>query len=155
MPDVHTQTPMTGNRIDTVLKELGRLRRVKYDKKYNQKKRANKLIVDQIGKSMAKHIVRAVQKTVSPEGKGNGEEPSNVILGPSVGDSLAVGDIDLPEEVANDELDDLFLDVTLASTPQRRRARRRRPRLMTQRRTKRGQASRTMGHSPAGRQKEV
>ena len=78
MPDVHTQTPMTGNRIDTVLKELGRLRRVKYDMKYNQKKRANKLIVDQIGKSMAKHIGRAVQKTVSPEGKGNGEEPSGV-----------------------------------------------------------------------------
>ena len=64
MLDAQTQTQLTGNRIDTVLKELGRLRRVKYDKKYNQKKRANKLIVDQIGKSMAKHIVRAVQKPV-------------------------------------------------------------------------------------------
>ena len=50
MPDVHTQTPMTGNRIDTVLKELGRLRRVKYDKKYNQKKRANKRMADEVGK---------------------------------------------------------------------------------------------------------
>ena len=64
MVDAQTQTQLTGNRIDTVLKELGRLRRVKYDKKYNQKERANKLIVDQIGKSMAKHIVRAVQKPV-------------------------------------------------------------------------------------------
>ena len=30
-------------------------------------------------------------------------------------EAVAAGDIDLPEEVANDELDDLFLDVTTAS----------------------------------------
>jgi hypothetical protein len=30
-------------------------------------------------------------------------------------ESVATGDIDLPEEVANDELDDLFVDVTTAS----------------------------------------
>ena len=64
MPDVHTQTPMTGNRIDTVLKELGRLRRAKYDKTYHQKKRANKRMADEVGKRMAEHIVGAVQKTV-------------------------------------------------------------------------------------------
>ena len=43
------------------------------------------------------------------------DRPSDVIPGPSAGDSLAAGNIDLPEEVANDELDDLFLDVTTAS----------------------------------------
>ena len=82
MPDVHTQTPMTGNRIDTVLKELGRLRRVKYDKKYNQKKRANKLIVDQIGKSMAKHIVRAVQKPVRQARKKARAPAASAVLPP-------------------------------------------------------------------------
>ena len=38
-----------------------------------------------------------------------------MIPGPSAGDSLAAGDIDLPEEVANDELDDLLEDVTTAT----------------------------------------
>ena len=48
-------------------------------------------------------------------GGPRGDHPGDVIPGPSAGDSLAVGNIDLPEEVANDELDDLFLDVTTAS----------------------------------------
>ena len=55
MPDVHTQTPMTGNRIETVWKELGRLRQAKYQRT----KRANKRMVDQVGKRMAEHIVGA------------------------------------------------------------------------------------------------
>ena len=38
-----------------------------------------------------------------------GDRPSDVIPGPSAGDYLAAGDIDLPEEVANDELDDLWI----------------------------------------------
>ena len=53
-----------------------------------------------------------------PRGPGAGpprsEHPRDVIPCPSAGDSLAAGDIDLPEEVANDELDDLFADVTTA-----------------------------------------
>ena len=36
-----------------------------------------------------------------------GDHPRDVIPGPSAGDSLAAGNIDLPDEVANDELDDL------------------------------------------------
>ena len=44
-----------------------------------------------------------------------GDHPRDVMPGPSAGDFLAAGDIDLPEEVANDELDDLFLNVTTAS----------------------------------------
>ena len=48
-------------------------------------------------------------------GGPRGDHPRDVIPGPSAGDSLAAGDIDLPEEVANDELDDLFVDVTTAS----------------------------------------
>jgi len=64
-----------------------------------------------------------------------GSPPPDVILGevsdlpevawsPSAGDSLVAGDLvlpeevvdlDLPEEVVNDELDDLFVDVTTAS----------------------------------------
>ena len=78
MPDVHTQTPMTGNRIETVLKEYHRLKHAKNQRAYKKKKSANKRMADQVGKRTAKHIVRAVQKTVSPEGKGNGEEPSGV-----------------------------------------------------------------------------
>ena len=48
-------------------------------------------------------------------GGPRGDHPRDVIPGPSAGDSLAAGDIDLPEKVANDELDDLFVDVTTAS----------------------------------------
>ena len=59
MPDVHTQTPVTGNRIDTVLKELGRLRQAKYKRTYENKMRARKRIVGQVGKRMAEHIVGA------------------------------------------------------------------------------------------------
>ena len=48
-------------------------------------------------------------------GGPRGDHPRDVIPGPSAGDSLAAGNIDLPEEVANDELDDLFVDVKTAS----------------------------------------
>ena len=48
-------------------------------------------------------------------GGPRGDHPRDVIPGPSAGDSLAAGNIDLPEEVANDELDDLFVDVTTGS----------------------------------------
>ena len=57
-----------------------------------------------------------------------GDHPRGVIPGSSAGDALGAGDIDLPEEVANDELDmdlpeevandeldDLFVDVTTGS----------------------------------------
>ena len=43
------------------------------------------------------------------------DHPGDVIPGPSAGDSLAAGNIDLPEEVANGELDDLLEDVTTAT----------------------------------------
>ena len=48
-------------------------------------------------------------------GGPRGDHPRDVIPGPSAGASLAAGNIDLPEEVVNDELDDLFVDVTTAS----------------------------------------
>ena len=64
MPDVHTQTPMTGNRIETVLKELRRLKHAKSRRTHYKKTSANKRMVDQVGKRMAEHIVGAVQKTV-------------------------------------------------------------------------------------------
>ena len=48
-------------------------------------------------------------------GEPRGDQPRDVIPGPSAGDSLAAGNIDLPEEVANDELDDLLEDVTTAT----------------------------------------
>ena len=50
---------MIGNRIDTVLKELGRLRQAKYKRTYEKKMRAHKRIVGQVGKRMAEHIVGA------------------------------------------------------------------------------------------------
>ena len=52
---------------------------------------------------------------VPSAGGPRGDHPRDVIPGPSAGDSLAAGNIDLPEEVANDELDDLFVDVKTAS----------------------------------------
>ena len=64
MPDVHTQTPMTGNRIETVLNDLRVLKNAKYQRAFMKKRRANKRMVDQVGKRMAEHIVGAVQKTV-------------------------------------------------------------------------------------------
>ena len=82
MPDVHTQTPMTGNRIETVLKELGRLRRAKYDKTYHQKKRANKRMADEVGKRMAEHIVEAVQKTVRQARKKARAPAASAVLPP-------------------------------------------------------------------------
>ena len=57
MPDVHTQTPMTGNRIETVLKETRRLKHAKSQRTYKKKNNANKRMVDQVGKRMAEHIV--------------------------------------------------------------------------------------------------
>ena len=53
MPDVHTQTRMTGNRIDTVLKERDRLMRAKYHRAYGKKRRANKRMADEVGKGEA------------------------------------------------------------------------------------------------------
>ena len=64
MPDVHTQTPMTGNRIETVLKYIHSLKKAKYQRTYMKNRRANKRMVDQVGRRMAEHIVGAVQKTV-------------------------------------------------------------------------------------------
>ena len=59
MLDAQTQTQLTGNRIDTVLKELGRLRQATYSRTYEKKKLAKKRMVDQVGKRMAEHIVGA------------------------------------------------------------------------------------------------
>ena len=48
-------------------------------------------------------------------GGPRGDHPRGVIPGSSAGDALGAGDIDLPEEVVSDELDDLFVDVTTGS----------------------------------------
>ena len=66
MPDVHTQTPMTSNRIDMVVKELNRLTRQK-------KRRANKRMADEVGKGEAeggarRHAGRKVQQVDLPDG---------------------------------------------------------------------------------------
>ena len=56
MPDVHTQTPMIGNRIETVLKQTRRLKRAKSHRTYNKTNSANKRMVDQVGKRMADEV---------------------------------------------------------------------------------------------------
>ena len=48
MLDAQTQTQLTGNRIETVWKEIARLRQAKYNRTSKKRKRAKKLIVDQI-----------------------------------------------------------------------------------------------------------
>ena len=57
MPDVHTQTLMTGKRIETVSQEIRKLKQSKYQRTYQKKKGATKRILDQVGKRMAEHIV--------------------------------------------------------------------------------------------------
>ena len=44
-------------------------------------------------------------------GVPRGDQPRDVIPGPSAGDSLVAGNIDLPEDVANNEFDDHLVDV--------------------------------------------
>ena len=82
MPDVHTQTPMTGNRIETVLKEIRSLRNAKYKRTFMKKRRANKRMVDQVGKRMAEHIVGAVQKTVKQARKKARAPAASAVLPP-------------------------------------------------------------------------
>ena len=93
MPDVHTQTPMTGNRIETVLKEIRALKQAKYNRTYGKKRRANKRMVDQVGKRMAEHIVGAVQKTVRQARKKARAPSASAFLPPRFisGDENKVG----------------------------------------------------------------
>ena len=44
MPDVHTQTPMAGNRIEKALEALRTLRQAKYNRTYKKKRAAIKRI---------------------------------------------------------------------------------------------------------------
>ena len=89
MPDVHTQTPMTGNRIETVLKEIGSLKHAKCQRAYMKKQRANKRMVDQVGKRMAEHIVEAVQKTVR-QARKKARAPAASAFLPAIEDKVDV-----------------------------------------------------------------
>ena len=89
MLDAQTQTQLTGNRIDTVVKELGRLRRAKYNRTYGKKRRANKRMVDQVGKRMAEHIVEAVQKTVM-QARKKARAPAASAFLPAIEDKVDV-----------------------------------------------------------------
>ena len=82
MPDVPTQTQLTGNRIETALKEMGRLRQAKYQRTYEKKRRANKRMAGQGGKRMAEHIVGAVQKTVRQARKKARAPAASAVLPP-------------------------------------------------------------------------
>ena len=89
MPDVPTQTQLTGNRIETVWKEMGRLRQAKYKRTYEKKMRANKRIVGQVGKRMAEHIVGAVQKTVR-QARKKARAPAASAFLPAIEDKVDV-----------------------------------------------------------------
>ena len=89
MPDVHTQTLMTGNRIETVWKEHGALKNAKWQITYKKKKRATKRIVDQVGKRMAEHIVEAVQKTVR-QARKKARAPAASTFLPAIDDKVDV-----------------------------------------------------------------
>ena len=86
MPDVHTQTLMTGNRIETVLQDISKLRQAKYNRTYMKKRRETMRkagrIVDQVGKRMAEHIVEAVQKTVRQARKKAQAPAASAVLPP-------------------------------------------------------------------------
>ena len=89
MPDVHTQTPMPGTRIETVLKDLRVLRNAKYNRTFKNKMRVNKRIVDQVGKRMAEHIVEAVQKTVR-QARKKARAPAASAFLPAIEDKVDV-----------------------------------------------------------------
>ena len=50
MPDVHTQTLLTGSRIEDFAKEIRRLKKAKRQRKCLQKKQTIKRMVERIGK---------------------------------------------------------------------------------------------------------
>ena len=50
MPDVHTQTLLTGSRIEEFAKEIRRLKKAKRQRKWCQKKQASKRMVERIVK---------------------------------------------------------------------------------------------------------
>ena len=89
MPDVHTQTQMSGNRIETVLQEIRELKQAKYNRTYKKKKGATKRIVDQVGKRMAEHIVGAVQKTVM-QARKKARAPAASAFLPAIEDKVDV-----------------------------------------------------------------
>ena len=93
MPDVHTQTLMTGNRIETVLQDISKLRQAKYNITYMKKRRETMRkagrIVDQVGKRMAEHIVEAVQKTVR-QARKKAQAPADPYLLPAIEDKVDV-----------------------------------------------------------------
>ena len=89
MPDVPTQTQLAGNRIETVWKEMDRLRQAKYNRTRDKQIRANKRIVDQVGKRMAEHIVEAVQKTVR-QAREKARAPAASAFLPAIEDKVDV-----------------------------------------------------------------
>ena len=89
MPDVHTQTLMTGNRIETVSQEIRKLKQNKYNRTAYKKKKGAKRIVDQVGKRMAEHIVEAVQKTVR-QARKKARAPAASTLLPAIEDKVDV-----------------------------------------------------------------
>ena len=89
MPDVHTQTQLTGNRIETISQETRKLRQSKYNKTWKKKKGAPKRIVDQVGKRMAEHIVEAVQKTVR-QARKKARAPAASAFLPAIEDKVDV-----------------------------------------------------------------
>ena len=89
MPDVHTQTLMTGNRIKTVSQEIRKLKHANNTRTYQKKKRATKRIVDQVGKRMAEHIVEAVQKTVR-QARKKARAPAASAFLPAIEDKVDV-----------------------------------------------------------------
>ena len=89
MPDVHTQTLMTGKRIETVSQEIRKLRQAKYTRTDKKEKGATKRIVDQVGKRMAEHIVEAVQKTVR-QARKKAQAPADPYLLPAIEDKVDV-----------------------------------------------------------------
>ena len=89
MLDAQTQTQLTGNRIETALKEMGRLRQAKYHRTYQKKRRANKRMAGQVGKLMAEHIVGAVQKTVR-QARKKARAPAASTFFPAIEDKVDV-----------------------------------------------------------------
>ena len=93
MPDVYTQTLMTGNRIETVLQDIRKLKNAKVQRTYKKKRRETMRkagrIVDQVGKRMAEHIVEAVQKTVR-QARKKAQAPADPYLLPAIEDKVDV-----------------------------------------------------------------
>lgn len=135
MLNAQTQTQLTGNRIETVLKEDRKMKAAKRTRTWKHKTSAlRKPIVRGNGDGPGKREGKGEGPREDDNDNDNGDENEDHIHDHNEGNNVS------PKLKNNRDLRDVICNNNTRSSA---------------RRMKRGQANRTMGHSPVGRQKEV